>query len=90
MKEYSRTFVLGMIPIVITGGADASVGYKADVHVAGITSIVSSFTPSARIGAYLEGGVGAGLSCCGHSIEYSAGVGGSFKWVPHSWRYNSV
>ncbi len=81
MQEYSRTFVLGMIPIVVTGGADASVGYEADIHVAGITSIVSSFTPSARIGAYLEGGVGAGLSCCGHRIEYSAGVGGSFKLI---------
>jgi hypothetical protein len=78
--ERSTTIWFGPVPIMITAGADASIGFDAGIKLDGITSVTAMVEPNAYIGAYLEAGVGWGVSCCGKSIEYSAGFGGNL-WL---------
>jgi hypothetical protein len=57
-RGHSQQFVVGIVPITITAGAQATIGFEADILLQGITSLRGSFTPNAKIGAYASGGVG--------------------------------
>jgi hypothetical protein len=55
---YTQQLVVGIVPITITAGAQATVGFEANIALTGITSLEATFTPNAKIGAYASGGVG--------------------------------
>ncbi len=78
--ERTTTIMFAIIPIVVTAGAEARIGYDAEISLDGITSISAMLEPNAYIGAYLEAGVGASISCCWVNINYSAGAG-SYLWL---------
>ena len=78
--ERKQTIMFSIIPIVVTAGASATVGYDAEIGLDGITSMTAMIEPNAYIRGYLDAGVGAGVSCCGQEIEFSAGVGG-WLWL---------
>jgi len=84
-----QTIIAGFIPVVVEVGARATIGYVADVHLEGITVLEASFTPNARVGSWIDGGVGAGFNFFGLDVDYSAGVGGSF-WLLSDDFKNSV
>ena len=63
---YTQQFIVGIVPVKITAGAQATVGFVSDIALTGITAIEGSFKPKSGIGAYVQGGVGV--------IGYSAGV----------------
>lgn len=79
-KKISKTIMFSIIPIVVTAGAEASVGFDADIRLDGLTSVTAELEPNAYIGAFLQAGVGAGVDCCGVDIEYSAGAGSNL-WL---------
>ena len=78
--ERKQTIMFAIIPVVISAGAEASVGYDMSVRLNGITSVTAMMEPNAYIGAYMQAGVGVGVSCCWVDIDYSAGVGGEL-WL---------
>lgn len=78
--ERKQTIMFSIIPITITAGAEARIGFDASIGLDGITSISAEIEPNAYIGAYLEAGVGASVSCCWTDIEFSAGAGSSL-WL---------
>ena len=78
--ERKQTFMFAIIPVVVSAGAEARIGYDMSVRLDGITSITAMVEPNAYIGAYLQAGVGVGVSCCFVDIDYSAGVGGEL-WL---------
>jgi hypothetical protein len=63
---YTQQFIVGIVPVKITAGAQATVGFVSDIALTGITAIEGSFKPKSGIGAYVQGGVGV--------VGYSAGV----------------
>ena len=78
--ERKQTIMFSIIPVVITAGAEARIGFDASIGLDGITSITAMIEPNAYIGAYIEAGVGAAISCCTVDVDYSAGVGGEL-WL---------
>jgi hypothetical protein len=80
-RGYTQQFIVGIVPVKITAGAEATVGYIADIHLSGITSLTGSFKPKASIGAYVQGGIGV--------IGYSAGVEADL-WLINESLKNSV
>ena len=80
-RGYTQQFIVGIVPVKITAGAQATVGYVADIHLSGITSLTGSFKPKASIGAYVQGGIGV--------IGYSAGVEADL-WLLNESLKNSV
>ena len=90
-KTISRkqTIIAGFIPVVVEVGAQATIGYETKIQLQGITKLEASFTPNARVGAWIDGGVGAGFNFFGLDIDYSAGVGGKFYLISDDFK-NSV
>ena len=84
-----QTIIAGFIPVVVEVGAQATIGYTADIKLQGITQLKASFTPNARIGAWIDGGVGAGFDFFGLDVDYSAGVGGEFYLISDDFK-NSI
>ena len=66
--EQEKTFVLGVVPVVVTAGATGEVGLALEASGGEL-----SLTPSVALAATLEAGVGAGSSVAGAS----AGLRGS-------------
>ena len=46
-KGYSQQYFVGIVPVTITAGASATVGFVADIHLDGITSLTGTFRPKA-------------------------------------------
>ena len=80
-KGYTQQFIVGIVPVKITAGAQATVGYVAKIGIDGITSVTGSFKPKADMGAYVQGGVGV--------VGYSAGVEADL-WLLNESLKNSV
>jgi len=80
-KGYTQQFIVGIVPVTVTAGAQATVGFEADVALSGITAVEGSFKPVGRIGAYVEGGVGV--------VGYSAGVQADL-WLMTETQKNSI
>jgi len=69
-KGYTQQYIVGIVPVTITAGASATVGFVTDIHLDGITSLTGTFRPKAGIGAYMKGGVGvSGLYSAGAEAE---------------------
>lgn len=66
--EQEKTFVLGVVPVVVTAGATGEVGLALEASGGEL-----SLTPSVALAATLEAGVGAGSSVAGAS----AGIRGT-------------
>jgi hypothetical protein len=86
--EKKQTIMFSIIPVVVTAGAEARVGFDTSIGLDGITSMTAMIEPNAYIGAYVRAGVGAALSCCYVDIEYSAGVGGDLWLVSERFTAN--
>ncbi|QSZ41481.1 hypothetical protein GJV85_04960 [Sulfurimonas aquatica] len=78
--EREQTIMFSIIPVVVRAGAEARIGFDASIGLDGMTSITAMIEPNAYIGAYLEAGVGAAISCCTVDVDYSAGIGGEL-WL---------
>ena len=78
--ERKKTIMFAILPIVVTAGAEANIGFDASIGLDGITSITAELEPNAYIGGYMEAGVGAAVKCCWVNIDYSAGAG-SYLWL---------
>ena len=77
-KGFTQQYVVGIVPVKITAGAQATVGFESTVGLTGITTIEGTFKPFAKIGAYVQGGIGV--------IGYSAGVEADLWLVTESLR----
>ena len=75
-KGFTQQFIVGIVPVTVTSGAQATVGFESDIGLKGITVLEGSFKPVAKIGAYVQGGVGV--------IGYSAGVEANLWLVTES------
>lgn len=65
-KEYRQQYVVGIVPITVKSGAQATVGFDAGIQLVGIAALEGFFKPKAAVGAFASGGVGV--------LGYSAGV----------------
>jgi len=77
-KGFTQQYIVGIVPVKITAGAQATVGFESSVGLTGITAVQGTFKPLARIGAYVQGGVGV--------VGYSAGVEANLWLVTESLR----
>lgn len=80
-KGFEQQYIVGIVPITVTAGAQATVGFESDIALKGITALEGSFKPIAKIGAYVQGGVGVS--------GYSAGVEADL-WLVTETLKNSV
>ena len=80
-KGFTQQYIVGIVPVTVTSGAQATVGFESDIALQGITVLEGSFKPIAKIGAYVQGGVGV--------IGYSAGVEADL-WLVTETLKNSV
>lgn len=80
-KGFTQQFIVGIVPVTVSSGAQATVGFESDIALQGITVLEGSFKPIAKIGAYVQGGVGV--------IGYSAGIEANL-WLVTETLKNSV
>jgi len=80
-KGFTQQFIVGIVPVTVTSGAQATVGFESDIALQGITVLEGTFKPIAKIGAYVQGGVGV--------VGYSAGVEADL-WLVTETLKNSV
>lgn len=81
-KEYGTTLFIGPIPLYIHAGIGGDVGFDVSVGLEGITKLVGSVTPYAKIGGYARAGLGSGFKVFRKiDVEYSAGAVGEMNLV---------
>ncbi|MBF0192256.1 MAG: PD40 domain-containing protein [Magnetococcales bacterium] len=80
-KTEEKQFMIGPVPVVVTGGAEGSAGLQGSLSINATQKLSSSVGPFLNITGFAEVGVGLSVNAGAFSLSAVAGVGMSLTIV---------